>query len=43
MSRKKDWDNAFTGDDLRGTVEHAPAFGGALTAENRAFTAAFVS
>ena len=29
MSTDKDWDNAFTGADLRGTVEHSPAYGGA--------------
>ncbi len=38
MSNAKDWDNAFTGTDLRGTVEHAPAYGGALSFMRRRYT-----
>lgn len=38
MSTDKDWDNAFTGSDLRGTVEHSPAFGGALSFMRRRYT-----
>ena len=35
MSKAKEWDNAFTGTDLRGTGEHAPASGGALSVMRR--------
>jgi agmatinase len=38
MSTDKDWDNAFTGADLRGTVEHSPAYGGALSFMRRKYT-----
>jgi len=38
MSTDKDWDNAFTGSDLRGTVEHSPAYGGALSFMRRKYT-----
>ena len=38
MSNDKDWDNAFTGTDLRGTVEHSPAYGGALSFMRRRYT-----
>lgn len=38
MSTDKDWDNAFTGADLRGTVEHSPAYGGALSFMRRRYT-----
>jgi agmatinase len=34
----KDWDNAFTGDELKGTVEMSPAFGGALSFMRRKYT-----
>jgi len=38
MSTDKDWDNAFTGTDLRGTVEDSPAYGGALSFMRRKYT-----
>lgn len=38
MSRSKDWDNAFTGSELTGTVKEAPAFGGALSFLRRRYT-----
>jgi agmatinase len=38
MSTDKNWDNAFTGADLRGTVEHSPAYGGALSFMRRKYT-----
>jgi agmatinase len=34
----KDWDNAFSGTELRGTVEHAPSYGGALSFMRRKYT-----
>jgi agmatinase len=34
----KDWDNAFTADDLKGTVEHSPSYGGATSFMRRKFT-----
>ncbi|MDJ0926686.1 MAG: agmatinase [Gammaproteobacteria bacterium] len=38
MTDKKDWDNAFTAKDLKGTVEHSPMFGGALSFMRRKYT-----
>ncbi len=38
MSHSRDWDNAFTGDGLRGKVEHAPSYGGALSFLRRRFS-----
>lgn len=38
MTEHKDWDNAFLGTELRGTVEHAPSFGGALSFMRRKYT-----
>lgn len=38
MTEHKDWDNAFRGEELRGTVEHAPSFGGALSFMRRKYT-----
>jgi agmatinase len=38
MSTDKDWDNAFTGTELRGTVEMSPAYGGALSFMRRKYT-----
>ena len=38
MTEHKDWDNAFRGKELRGTVEHAPSFGGALSFMRRKYT-----
>jgi hypothetical protein len=34
----RDWDNAFTGTELRGKVEHSPAYGGALSFMRRKYT-----
>lgn len=34
----RDWDNAFTGTELRGRVEHSPAYGGALSFMRRKYT-----
>jgi agmatinase len=38
MTDTKDWDNAFSGTALRGTVEHAPSYGGALSFMRRKYT-----
>jgi agmatinase len=38
MNTDKDWDNAFTGTELRGTVEHSAAYGGALSFMRRKYT-----
>jgi agmatinase len=38
MSTHKDWDNAFTANELRGTVEQSPAYGGALSFMRRKYT-----
>jgi len=38
MSRTKDWDNAFTGDELKGTVDESPSFGGALSFMRRKYS-----
>jgi agmatinase len=38
MSSTKDWDNAFTGSELKGTVAESPAFGGALSFMRRKYT-----
>lgn len=38
MTNMKDWDNAFSGTELRGTVEHAPSYGGALSFMRRKYT-----
>ncbi len=38
MTGTKDWDNAFSGAELRGTVEHAPSYGGALSFMRRKYT-----
>ena len=38
MTNMKDWDNAFRGTELRGTVEHAPSYGGALSFMRRKYT-----
>ena len=38
MSNDKDWDNAFTGTDLHGTVTESAAFGGALSFMRRKYT-----
>jgi len=38
MTDMKDWDNAFSGTALRGTVEHAPSYGGALSFMRRKYT-----
>ena len=38
MSRDKDWDNAFTGTDLHGSVEGSPSYAGALSFMRRKYT-----
>ena len=38
MGREKDWDNAFTGEDSRGLIPHAPSYAGALSFLRRRFT-----
>lgn len=38
MSHEKDWDNAFTGTELKGKVEHAPSFAGALSFMRRRYS-----
>jgi agmatinase len=38
MSREKDWDNAFTGTDLHGSVEGSPSYAGALSFMRRKYT-----
>ncbi len=38
MDHEKDWDNAFTAPDLRGKVEHAPSYAGALSFLRRRYS-----
>jgi agmatinase len=38
MNESRDWDNAFTGADLRGTVAESAAYGGALSFMRRRYT-----
>lgn len=38
MGHEKDWDNAFTGDNLRGKVERAPSYAGALSFMRRRYS-----
>ena len=38
MGHDKDWDNAFTGDDLRGKIPHAPSYAGAQSFLRRKYT-----
>jgi agmatinase len=38
MSHEKDWDNAFTADDLRGKLAHAPSYAGALSFLRRKYS-----
>jgi agmatinase len=38
VTEKKNWDNAFTGDDLRGGIPHAPSYAGALSFLRRRYT-----
>lgn len=38
MSNTRDWDNAFTGTELKGTVDQSPTFGGALSFMRRKYT-----
>lgn len=38
MGREKDWDNAFTARELKGKVEHAPSYAGALSFLRRKFS-----
>jgi agmatinase len=38
VSHEKDWDNAFTGTEPRGKVEHAPSYAGALSFLRRKYT-----
>jgi agmatinase len=38
MGREKDWDNAFTGTDLHGSVEGSPSYAGALSFMRRKYT-----
>ncbi len=38
MENEKDWDNAFTAPDLRGKVEHAPSYAGALSFLRRRYS-----
>jgi agmatinase len=38
MTHDKDWDNAFTGDELRGTVYNAPSFAGATSFMRRRYS-----
>jgi agmatinase len=38
LSREKNWDNAFTGVGLRGKVEHAPSYAGALSFMRRRYS-----
>lgn len=38
MSKRKDWDNAFTGEDLRGTVKGPPSYAGALSFLRRRYS-----
>ena len=35
---EKDWDNAFTGDDSRGIISHAPSYAGALSFLRRKYS-----
>ncbi|NRB72492.1 MAG: agmatinase [Xanthomonadales bacterium] len=38
MGQDRDWDNAFTGEGLRGKVDHAPSFAGAQSFLRRRFS-----
>ncbi len=38
MGRDRDWDNAFTGEELRGKLEDAPSYAGALSFLRRRYT-----
>jgi len=38
MENEKDWDNAFTAPNLRGKVEHAPSYAGALSFMRRKYS-----
>ncbi len=38
MAGRKDWDNAFTAGDLKGTVQHSPSYAGALSFMRRKYT-----
>ena len=38
MGFERDWDNAFTGKQLKGKVTHAPSYGGALSFLRRKYT-----
>ena len=38
MSHEKDWDNAFTARDLKGTIPHAPSYAGALSFLRRKYS-----
>jgi agmatinase len=38
LGKEKNWDNAFTADELRGNVEHAPSYAGALSFLRRRYT-----
>jgi agmatinase len=38
MTKKKDWDNAFTGSDRRGKVSHSPSFAGATSFMRRRYS-----
>ena len=38
MTKDKDWDNAFTATELRGTVDQSPAYAGALSFMRRKYT-----
>jgi len=38
MAGRKDWDNAFTGVDLKGTVQGSPSFAGALSFMRRKYS-----
>jgi agmatinase len=38
LSKDRDWDNAFTGQGLRGKVEHGPSFAGAQSFMRRKFS-----
>jgi agmatinase len=38
VTEKKNWDNAFTGDDLRGGIPQAPSYAGALSFLRRRYT-----
>ncbi len=38
MNQDRDWDNAFTGEGLRGKIEHGPSFAGAQSFLRRKFS-----